>query len=376
MAPPASAIDELVKRRLLHLEERLDIQRVELTHDVLTPVVKKSRDQRQQKEATLRAEQHAREVREKARRQRRRLRIIVGAMAAALLVVGGFGVASYRLYRVSQERLREVEKQKNEARRAHEEALRERDKAEESQKLAGQRFTEKRQAMDNMLAQFSDKRLSGMPGSQQIRKALFERGVELYESMFQEKQNDPTIQLSLVDRYAELGRLQSQIGTIEQALEPLKKGEQVLRRRVEQEPTNEEYRFRLGVILYQIGYCCWEHRKSEPGIPALQESVQILSKLVESEPKNFERGLYLARARTRLAASMTSWTKEREELQQTAYDSLEQLVAEKPKDARALITLARVTLNRGFRAVGTKKYQEAEKFFEEGRQLAQTVPRC
>ena len=59
-APPPRAIDELVKRRLLHLEDRLDIQRVELTHDVLTSVVKKSRDERQQQEAMLRAEQRPR----------------------------------------------------------------------------------------------------------------------------------------------------------------------------------------------------------------------------------------------------------------------------------------------------------------------------
>jgi WD40 repeat protein len=90
-----SAIDELVKRRLLHLEERLEIQRVELTHDVLTPVVKKSRDERLQREAALRAEQHTLAVRDKARRQRTRLRLIVAGMAAALIVIAGFGLFSF-----------------------------------------------------------------------------------------------------------------------------------------------------------------------------------------------------------------------------------------------------------------------------------------
>ena len=45
---PASALDDLVQRRLLHVEERLEVQRIELTHDVLTKVIKKSRDERQQ----------------------------------------------------------------------------------------------------------------------------------------------------------------------------------------------------------------------------------------------------------------------------------------------------------------------------------------
>ena len=150
-----------------------------------------------------------------------------------------------------------------------EEALKEKEKAEESQKLAEQRFSENRQAMDGMLARFSDKQLNGMPGTQQIRKVLFERGVEFYEGMFREKQTDPTVQLSLAARYSELGQLQSTIGTFDHAIDPLKKSEQLVRRLAEEHPTNSDYRYRLAVALYQIGYCCWEHRKSDQGIPAL-----------------------------------------------------------------------------------------------------------
>ena len=48
-APDTLAL--LVNRRLLRIEERLDVRRVELTHDVLCSVVKASRDQRQEREA-------------------------------------------------------------------------------------------------------------------------------------------------------------------------------------------------------------------------------------------------------------------------------------------------------------------------------------
>src|SRR6202035_546308 len=48
-APGTLAI--LVNRRLLRIEERLDVRRVELTHDVLCSVVKGSRDLRQEREA-------------------------------------------------------------------------------------------------------------------------------------------------------------------------------------------------------------------------------------------------------------------------------------------------------------------------------------
>ncbi len=81
------------------------IQRVELTHDVLTPVVRKSRDERQSREAMLRAEQQAQEMRETSRRQRRRLGMVIAGMAAALVVVSGVGVGLLRLYNDAKHQL-------------------------------------------------------------------------------------------------------------------------------------------------------------------------------------------------------------------------------------------------------------------------------
>ena len=53
---PAGTLAKLVDRRLLRIEERLDVRRVELTHDVLCSVVKASRDLRLEREARDEAE--------------------------------------------------------------------------------------------------------------------------------------------------------------------------------------------------------------------------------------------------------------------------------------------------------------------------------
>ena len=58
-APP-DALATLVNRRLLRVEERLDVRRVELTHDVLCAVVQASRDVRHEREARDAAERAAR----------------------------------------------------------------------------------------------------------------------------------------------------------------------------------------------------------------------------------------------------------------------------------------------------------------------------
>jgi len=95
-APDALAV--LVDRRLLRIEERLDVRRVELTHDVLTGVVKASRDQRHEREAREATEQilvEQQAQQQAAQRALRRARMIaagcatltVAAVAAAVLAI-------------------------------------------------------------------------------------------------------------------------------------------------------------------------------------------------------------------------------------------------------------------------------------------------
>jgi hypothetical protein len=107
-----SVIDELVKRRLLCIEERLGVQRVELTHDVLVPVVMQSRDERQQFDAVQRARETEPLLPMHFRRQRRMLLTIVALMAAT---TSAFGGVAFHLYRVSQDRLREATNQRERA---------------------------------------------------------------------------------------------------------------------------------------------------------------------------------------------------------------------------------------------------------------------
>jgi len=103
----------LVNRRLLRIEERLDVRRVELTHDVLCGVVKASRDARQEREAReaterLLAEQRERELAARHALVRAR-RIAFGctllavvALAAAVLAYFS-GQRAHRAEREAQE---------------------------------------------------------------------------------------------------------------------------------------------------------------------------------------------------------------------------------------------------------------------------------
>jgi tetratricopeptide (TPR) repeat protein len=105
----------LVNRRLLRIEERLDVRRVELTHDVLCGVVKSSRDQRHEREAReaaerVLAEQRARE--HAARHALARARAI--AIGCILLAVVALSAAVYAY--LSAERARRAERMAQQSR--------------------------------------------------------------------------------------------------------------------------------------------------------------------------------------------------------------------------------------------------------------------
>jgi tetratricopeptide (TPR) repeat protein len=108
-----SALNTLVDRRLLRVEERLDVRRVELTHDVLCGVVKSSRDVRLEREGKIEVERQlaATQAQEMASRQAlRRARMIAGV--CAVLAVGAVANAVFGFYNLRRARAAEAQAQR------------------------------------------------------------------------------------------------------------------------------------------------------------------------------------------------------------------------------------------------------------------------
>jgi hypothetical protein len=103
------ALAKLVNHRLLRIEERLDVRRVELTHDVLTGVVKASRDQRHEREAREATERALAEQRERehaAHRALRRARAV--AAGCTLLALAAIAAAVLAIFSVQRARRAEL----------------------------------------------------------------------------------------------------------------------------------------------------------------------------------------------------------------------------------------------------------------------------
>ncbi|MEO8849574.1 MAG: hypothetical protein ABI440_13215, partial [Casimicrobiaceae bacterium] len=110
-----AALATLVDRRLLRIEERLDVRRVELTHDVLCSVVRASRDVRHEREARDAAERDLAEQRERGRATRKAL-VRARQFAAVCAVLAIVAVASALFGYFSTRRTERAEAQAQETR--------------------------------------------------------------------------------------------------------------------------------------------------------------------------------------------------------------------------------------------------------------------
>ncbi len=104
------ALATLVDRRLLRIEERLDVRRVELTHDVLCSVVRASRDLRHEREARDEAERKLAEQRARELATRKALiRARQIAAVCAVLAVGALAGAIFGYYSMKRAQLAEAQ---------------------------------------------------------------------------------------------------------------------------------------------------------------------------------------------------------------------------------------------------------------------------
>jgi tetratricopeptide (TPR) repeat protein len=115
MGAAPDALATLVNRRLLRVEERLDVRRVELTHDVLCSVVRASRDLRHEREARDEAERKLAEQRARERATRKAL-VRARQIAAVCAVLAIAAVASAFFGYVSMKRAQRAEAQAQQTR--------------------------------------------------------------------------------------------------------------------------------------------------------------------------------------------------------------------------------------------------------------------
>ena len=118
--PDAKAVfDTLIQRRLITSEERNRVQRLEVTHDVLVPMLLRSRKERQDREAKEKAERAAiaaRAEQERLSKERRRLRLVIVGVSFLALVAAGLAIWAVKAQRAALASETQAAAQRDEAR--------------------------------------------------------------------------------------------------------------------------------------------------------------------------------------------------------------------------------------------------------------------
>jgi WD40 repeat protein len=143
-----TAITSLVNERLMVVEERGGVRRIELTHDILTGVARRSRDLRREREATEKAERERLEAEKTAAEQRRIIRrahltagafilLFLATLAALFWAIGLRNEAQSAAKKAKAEEA-EVHAQKDKAEQSEREASNQREAALKQSKAAGE----------------------------------------------------------------------------------------------------------------------------------------------------------------------------------------------------------------------------------------------
>jgi tetratricopeptide (TPR) repeat protein len=339
------AIDELVRRRLLHIEDRLGLQRVELTHDVLTAVVKQSRDDRREREKaqaerlaaeqaaqrqTEQAELQARLERERAERaaQRvRRLRAALIASLAALAIAGGLGAFAFFQWRRAETLKREADQARATAVEARRIADLARQAADDSAARAGE---SERNAKANAESAIRQSKLSlatlnamifdiqrsmeNLSGSSPIRRRLLATALARLEQLSGEFVEQSTVDRNTAVVMLDMGELvlqfgmftddrktsgapdpSSSIGAAEAAVRLYTRSLAILEALAKADPNNAEAKRDLSVSYEKFGDVHLQLGATVKALGAYEKGLELSATLAKAHPNDpvAKRDLYV-----------------------------------------------------------------------------------
>lgn len=190
-------IEELVKRRLVRIEERGHLRLLELTHDLLTGVVAASRDERRRR---IREAEAVRKVERQHRKSLQRAAIL---FAGFLLAAGALGGLAWAYF--AQRQATELAQAKDAAERAADEASQQRAIAESQRQQAErlQRDSERaRELAESAAAEAS--RQQGIADTQREEAVRQEREASNARAEAETAADDALLQKNLADRQRSL----------------------------------------------------------------------------------------------------------------------------------------------------------------------------
>jgi tetratricopeptide (TPR) repeat protein len=268
VAQPDAALDALVARRLLTAEQRGGIQRLEITHDVLAPLVVRARKERQERRAIAFGDRQRREL--KRARSIAAAFAVLGVLALCALVFAIFA-------------LRQAQKQRVRA----EQALTQLQASERAAQTAKERAVEAKKSADELIRymQYDLSDTLGKLGQLKMMEGINARIREYHEQHpVQGGDNDALHERSVSlnqqgDIFLDKGHLAEALKVYRDALSA---NEWLAR----QAPGNTVWQGHLSVSYYKIGNALRAQGQLADALKAHRDALAIRERLAEQDPDN------------------------------------------------------------------------------------------
>jgi tetratricopeptide (TPR) repeat protein len=299
----AGALDELVHRRLLRTEERLGIPRIEIIHDVLTPVIRRSRDSRHLRQAEAAAAERE-EALHRERRRVRRAHYLVAAMAVLFLVTVGVAwwgwsskLEAKRQHTVAEEQRALAEQQRNFAEEQRAAAAAESKRAEQNFGLAVT-------TADSMITLADRLReLTGVP-TVTIRDIL-KSAEGAFEGIAAAAPNSQHLRWRRAVMLVSFAYTYHTLGDNDEALRRATASSEIMRSLVNEDPDSDPWATELAVSLRAVGDAlCVEdggcQGDLDRALANYRDDLRIMTRLTSKDPDNSNWQDELARAHSRI----------------------------------------------------------------------------
>jgi tetratricopeptide (TPR) repeat protein len=280
----ASALDRLVTRRLLRVEERLDLARVEIIHDVLTPVIRASRDRRHVRQAAAAAAARERELR-RARRRTRFAYAAAGLMALLLVVAIGLGVWARKSNREAEQQKALAEQQKALAEQQKMLAEQKTDIAER-EKAAAQHSLDLAIGVANALVfdVVQKYRYEGVPTT--IVADILARVGDLQQQLAADSETSPALRRSQADALDETVDTLLTIGDAKGAFVAATQARDILKALLAAAPDSTDYQRALSVGDEKIGDVLEAQGDFAGALTQYRTELAIMEPLAKKDPGN------------------------------------------------------------------------------------------
>jgi tetratricopeptide (TPR) repeat protein len=281
-----SAINVLVNRRLLRFEERLEVRRLELAHDVLTEPVRTHREERQKQEADRQKEEAiaaAEAVKERARKERRRAQFLLAIISTAFLLAAVAAVIGFVEYRRAREATSRAKAALDEATKAKAAA----EKAKVAADAAASRATHARDEAEKLIEFMTfDLRDKLEPiGRLDLLNDVNKR-VRAYYDAFSGEAETPNILRRRSAVLVNQGEVQRAQGDLAGALQSYRDGVAIQEQLVRKDPSNSNWQRDLSVGYDKVGDVQAAQGDLAGALQSYRDELALAEKLARQDPAN------------------------------------------------------------------------------------------